>query len=319
MAGQGFVELLDQVYTTGVPYIGTDMPIDLDRHGTGMPERAFMHFIYAPLRDAHDHITGIFAQAMDVTELVTARQAAEAAVALRDQFLSIAAHELRTPLTSIIGYLGLLQRRLTRAGNPDLRTGEILTLLTSQAQRLSRLIDTLLDVARINMGHLHLDRAPLDLGVLVQQVVDEVRMTAARRAIAVTLPGAACVVLGDRLRLEQVVVNLVQNALKYSPNGGDISVDVGCAPDHAWMQVRDQGLGIPASALPHLFERFYRVPHGAAGAMPGMGLGLAVVRELVTLHGGTITVESTEGQGSTFTVTLPLVDGDPAAQAPTSS
>jgi PAS domain S-box-containing protein len=306
--GQGFFELLDGVYATGVPVLRNEQPVQLDRHGTGVLDAAWVNLLYAPLRDAAGQILGIFVHAVEVTELVVARQQAEAAVVLRDQFLSIAAHELRTPLTTMVGYIGLIQRRLRRMGGLDPRTDDQLTLLAAQGQRLSRLIATLTDVARIHLGRLSLERALLDLGALVQQMVEEIRVTAGERAIAVTLPPAPCPVLGDQLRLEQVVVNLVQNALKYSPEGGEVTVTVGCAPGEVWMEVQDQGLGIPADALPHLFERFYRVAHRTTAALPGMGLGLAVVHEIITLHGGTIRVESTEGVGSTFTVTLPLAD-----------
>jgi signal transduction histidine kinase len=308
VVGQGFFERLDAVYATGVPHVGTDAPVQVDRSGTGILDQAFISYTFAPIRNQTGAITGVFVQLVDVTELVTARQTAEAAVVLRDQFLSIAAHELRTPLTTMRGYIELVQRRLRRMGGLDPRTDEQLTLLDAQGQRLSRLIATLTDVSRIHLGRLSLERAPLDLGVVVQQVVDEVRVTAPDRDMMVTLPNAACIVLGDRLRLEQVVVNLVQNALKYSPDGGEVAVTVGCDGGQVWVQVRDQGMGIPASALPHLFERFYRVAHRTTAALPGTGLGLAVVHELVTLHGGTITVDSTEGVGSTFTVTLPLAD-----------
>jgi signal transduction histidine kinase len=308
VAGQGFFELLDQVYTTGAPQMGTDAPVQLDRHGTGQLDQVFMSYSFAPLRTSQGQITGVFVQLVDVTDLVLARQAAEAAVVLRDQFLSIAAHELRTPLTTLIGYIGLVQRRLRRAGTLDARTDEMLTMLDGQSQRLTRLIATLTDVSRMQFGQLSLVRIWLDVGATVQQVVDEVRVTAPDRTIALTLPPDACRVLGDRLRLEQVLFNLVQNALKYSPDGGKVAVRVGCDAGQVWVQVQDQGMGIPTAALPHLFERFYRVAHRTTAALPGMGLGLAVAHEIVTLHGGTITVESTEGQGSTFTVTLPLAN-----------
>lgn len=306
VAGQGFFALLDQVYATGVPVSGTEVPIQLQRDG--QLDQAYVNFLYAPLRDATDTTVGLFVHAIEVTDLVVARQAAEAAVVLRDQFLSIAAHELRTPLTTMTGYIELVQRRLRRSGGIDARTDEMLTLLDGQSQRLSRLISTLTDVARINLGHLSLERTLLDVGALVRKMVNEVQVIAAPRTISLALPPVACLVLGDQLRLEQVVVNLVQNALKYSPNGGAVAVTVGCAPDQVWVQVQDQGLGIPAADLPHLFARFYRVTHGTSAALPGMGLGLAIVSEIVTLHGGTIRVASTEGIGSTFTVTLPRAD-----------
>jgi len=303
--GQGFFELLDQVYATGVPFIGREVPILLDRHNTGAPEQAFVSFIYAPLRDASERVTGIFVHAVDVTELVVARQQAEAAVVLREQFLSIAAHELKTPLASLLGYVGVLQRRLRLRGDNDERMERALNVILAQSGRLTRLIETLLDVTRIHQGHLSLEAAPLDLGALTVRVLDEVGVTLELRDIQMMVPSQACLVLGDSLRLEQVIVNLVQNAVKYSPAGGPIEVTVGCTSSEGWLSVRDYGIGIPEAALPHLFERFYRVQQGQANVIAGMGIGLAVVNEIVTLHGGTITVESTEGEGSTFTMCLP--------------
>lgn len=305
--GQGFFELLDDVYTTGVTFVGDEMALELDRGGDGTLERSYLNFIYAPMRDGNDTIIGLFVEAVDVTELVRARQAAEAGVVVRDQFLSIAAHELKTPLTSILGYIQVLQRRMRRSGDVDERTDRTLTMIGAQGQRLTRLIDTLMDVSRINQGHLTLERAPLDLGMLTSRVVDELSVTLDRRVFQISIPPQPCVVWGDSSRLEQALVNLVQNAVKYSPAGGAVAVSVGCDTTQAWVIIRDSGIGIPAAALPHLFDRFYRVADEAAQFIGGMGIGLSVVKEVVMLHGGTVAVESTEGAGSTFTVWLPLM------------
>ena len=304
--GQGFFELLDQVYTTGVPFSGNEVSVQLNSQATGELEQIFLNFIFTPLRDASEHIIGVFVHAVDVTELVAARQQAEAAVVMRDQFLSIAAHELKTPLTSLIASIQLVQRRLRRSENVDDRTDRAITLVREQSQRLNRLVATLLDVARINMGLLSLELAPLDLGALTSRVVNEVSIAAEHRTIRISVPPEACVVQADDLRLEQVLVNLLQNALKYSPAGGDVDVIVQCAQPEARVVVRDTGIGIPAAALPHVFDRFYRVSEEVTRGIGGMGIGLSVVDEIVTLHGGTITVESTEGVGSIFTVSLPL-------------
>lgn len=306
LEGQSFFELLDGVYATGAPFVGSEVPVQLDRHATGALEQAFVNFVCAPLRDASEMITGIFVQAVDVSELVKARQQADAAVVVRDQFLSIAAHELKTPLTALIGYVQLLNRRMRRAGELDERTDRTLAMIGTQSQRLTRLIDVLMDVARINLGHLTLEHTLLDLGALTTHVVDELNVMLEHRAIQVIVPPQPCRMEGDSLRLEQVIVNLVQNAIKYSPEGSAIQVTVGCTVYQAWLSVRDWGLGMSAASLPHLFERFYRVPESAARFVSGMGIGLSVVNEIVTLHGGTINVESTEGVGSTFTVWLPL-------------
>ena len=307
VAGQGFFELLDGVYTSGVPLVGKEMSVLFNRQGSDALEQAFVNFIYAPLRDRNDAITGVFVHAVDVTELVEARRDAEAAVVVRDQFLSVAAHELKTPLTTILGYIQVLQHRMRRVEALDERTERALAMIGAQGQRLTRLIDTLMDVARINQGHLSLERAPLDLASLVARIIDELSVILHNRPIEVTLAARSCMVSGDSLRLEQVIVNLVQNAAKYSPQGGAITVTVDCDATQARVIIRDSGIGIPAAALPRVFERYYRVLDGAASLQPGMGIGLSVVKEIVALHGGTVSVESTEGEGSTFTVSLPLL------------
>ncbi|MBA3471009.1 MAG: PAS domain-containing protein [Herpetosiphonaceae bacterium] len=209
---QGFLALLDGVRATGIPFVGHNVAIQLDRQGTGNIEEAFLNFVYAPLRAASGAITGIFVHAVDVTELVRARQEAETAVVLRDQFFSVAAHELRTPLTTLLGTIQVLNRRLLRGGSSDERTERTFTTISAQGQRLARLINTLLDVARINQGHLLLELAPVDLGALVTRVIDDLRITLGRRVIEVRIPAEACLMMGDSLRLEQVLVNLVQNA-----------------------------------------------------------------------------------------------------------
>ena len=312
LAVQDFFDRLDEVYATGRPFFGSEVAFQMHHAGSAAAETVFLNFVYAPLRDADDLITGVFVHAVDVTELVAARTQAETAVVIRDHFLSIAAHELKTPLTALLGYIQVIHHRLQRTNELDERNDRILHMVAGQGQRLNRLIDTLLDVSRINLGHLSIERIPLDLGALTARVVDEVGITLDRHVLRVELPTEACIVPGDALRLEQVIVNLIQNAIKYSPKLGDILVMVQCTADTAILMVRDHGLGIPATALPHLFERFYRVQDDATEAIPGLGIGLSVVNEIVTLHGGDIVVESSEGVGSTFTVRLPLVNATEA-------
>jgi len=134
---------------------------------------------------------------------------------LRDQFLAIAAHELKNPLTTMLGTIQLLQRRFGRAGLLDARTERTVTILRVQGQRLNRLLDTLLDVGRLNLGQLHLEPVSLDLGVLTTRIIEEVQHLGEHVLITLTLPPDPCVIMGDTLRLEQVVINLVQNAVKY--------------------------------------------------------------------------------------------------------
>ncbi|MBC8162414.1 MAG: PAS domain-containing protein, partial [Roseiflexaceae bacterium] len=250
-----------------------------------------------------------FAQAYERTRLHEAereaRQTAEAAVKLRDQFLSVAAHELKTPLTSLMGNTQLLQRRMARAGTDGGQTSKTLEVIVAQSRRLNQLISALLDVARIQSGQLSIERAPCDLSTLVARVVAEIQPTLNQHQLHLSSE-MAVIVSGDELRLEQVLQNLVQNAVKYSPHGGEISITLQSSAGVARLRVRDSGIGVPHTALPHLFTRFYRAENANPNQISGMGIGLYVVREIVQLHGGEVWVDSVEGQGSEFTVELPL-------------
>jgi signal transduction histidine kinase len=249
------------------------------------------------------------AQALERAELYAqeraARSTAEAAVQLRDVFLTTAAHELKTPLTAILGYAELLERQLQK-GNDAEREQRAVQAVRTQAQRLNKRLAGLLELGRIEHDQLRLERAPLDLCALARRVVAESEPLLSQHTIACSTPEGAVMVNGDELRLEQVLDNLVQNAIKYSPDGGQVTVCIEQQHDKAWLVVSDQGIGIPDMAIPQLFNRFYRAPNVEPLQMTGMGIGLYVVKEIVQLHGGTIVVESTEGAGSTFRVCLPL-------------
>ncbi|HEX5692307.1 MAG TPA: HAMP domain-containing sensor histidine kinase, partial [Roseiflexaceae bacterium] len=241
-----------------------------------------------------------------------ARAEAEEAVRLRDMFLSIASHELKTPLTSLLGNAQLLQRRAKHEGGFSERNGRAIDVIADQAARLNKMIAALLDVSRIETGQLTIERTPLDLGALVRRVVGEIQPTTDQHTIALSMDDEPLWIDGDELRLEQVVHNLVGNAIKYSPQGGPIDVRLERQEAYASVTVRDQGLGIPAAAVPQLFQRFFRANNVDDQHIPGMGIGLFVVNEIVSLHAGTIEVKSREGAGSTFTLCLPLRDSHAA-------
>jgi signal transduction histidine kinase len=232
--------------------------------------------------------------------------AAKQAVGERDTFLSIAAHELKTPLTALLGQAQLLGRRARREsvlGARDLRAVQV---IEDQTRRLSKMVADLLDLSRIEGGQLQIERVPLDVALLATRVVDEMQITTEQHVLRCEVPSEALVVLGDELRLEQAMHNLISNAVKYSPSGSTVAIRVtheGCC---ACLSVVDQGIGIPQEALPRLTERFYRAPNAAAAQIGGVGVGLYVVKEIVTRHEGTLAIESVEGQGSTFTIQLPL-------------
>lgn len=234
-----------------------------------------------------------------------ARANAEAAVRLRDDFLGIASHELKNPLTALQGSARLLALRLERRSDLDPRERRLLGMLIDQTKRMRRLIDTMLDVSRIDVGRLAIERAPVDLVALVSRVVEEASAPFESPRVVFEGPREAPIVLGDELRLEQVVQNLLQNARRYSRDDTMVRVCVARDEERAIVAVADCGIGIAPEALPRLFERYFRAPD-SAGRRAGMGVGLFVVREIVDLHGGEIGVESAEGRGSTFTVRLAL-------------
>lgn len=229
--------------------------------------------------------------------------AAQAAIALRDEFMALASHELKTPVTSLKTYTQVLQRQARRRG--DEQTAAQLDRMDRQIDKLTGLINDLLNVARIQGGRLEYADEAGDLNAVVREAVDATQPSTAKHRIEVT--GAiGCPVRGDRERLEQVITNLLTNAVKYSPQADRVVVTLGTKERQAVVAVRDFGIGIAPEHLPHLFDRFYRVSDPAEKTYPGLGIGLYIVGEIVKRHGGAIRVESAPGAGITFTVTLPL-------------
>jgi signal transduction histidine kinase len=237
------------------------------------------------------------ARARLLQEEQAAHQAAQAAVAARDEFLGLAAHELKTPLTSV----RVAAQVMAQAGAFNPRLMEI---IQREETRLERLVDDLLDAARLESGQVPLRRREVMLPPLLRTSVERAQLLSERHPIRLeaTEPGRPG--WWDPDRVEQIVMNLLSNAVKYSPPDREIVVTLREEGPAAEIAVRDHGQGIPPDALPHIFERFYRVDHGRT-APAGLGLGLAITRSLVEAHGGQIRVESAEGQGSTFTVVLP--------------
>ncbi|RJS21714.1 histidine kinase [Corallococcus sp. H22C18031201] len=255
-------------------------------------------------------VTRAQARAQARAEAATAEQrrlaqAAESAVHLRDEFLGIAAHELRTPLTSLQLQLQLLQRQLGPGASLDTeRVARGVASCARQTARLSQLMDSLLDLSRITRGRMELQLESLDLGEVVRELTRRFEAEAQGTDVRLTVrasPG----VRGhwDRLRLEQVVTNLLSNALKYG-HGAPVDVRVDSDGAHAWLEVEDRGIGIAPEDAPRIFERFERAV--SSRHYGGLGLGLFITRQLVEALGGHISVASTPGRGSTFTVTLPL-------------
>lgn len=240
-----------------------------------------------------------------------ARAAAELAVRTRDGLMAAVAHDLKNPLAAAKGYAQLLRRRAARLEVPEAaRLAEGLAEIDATIGRAVDQLDELLDLARLQTDQpLRLDRAPTDLVALARALAGEYDRASEGCRVRVETCVNELIGVWDRRRLERALGNLLANAVKYSPGGGEVVVAVGrelaAAGPCAVVAVRDRGIGIPATDLPYLFERFYRASN-ADGRITGTGLGLAGTRQIVEQHGGTLTVESVEGEGSTFTVRLPL-------------
>ena len=234
-----------------------------------------------------------------------ARLDAEAALHVRDQFLSIAAHELRNPLACLSLHAQFALQRLSRNEHVDAtRTEHSLQSISIQATRLARLLDRLLDVSRLEADHLTLRRRPTDLTVLVEQVVSTTRAWTDRHPIALETPASLQAWI-DPLRLEQVLANLLDNAIKHSPHGEPIAVTLSLpAPGTIELAVSDRGIGIPIEAREQIFERFFQAR--SEDATQGLGLGLYVSRQIVELHGGEIRADFPTDGGTRFVVTLPV-------------
>ncbi len=232
---------------------------------------------------------------------------AQDAVRLRDVFLSIASHELKNPLTTLLGQSQLSLRRLERLNFEDERLQRSLQAIEAQANRMNKMVTALLDVSRIETGQLDIQHDQIDLAQLLQNLVNDLAITIDHHQIRYHCSSNQPIhVAGDLTRFRQVFVNLINNALKYSPEQTEVLVSVDRNAQQAIVQIRDQGIGIPPESLPNLFTRFYRASNAARSHVSGLGIGLFVVKEIVDLHGGSIEVTSQIGQGSVFSIYLPL-------------
>lgn len=233
------------------------------------------------------------------------RRKAEEAVRVRDNFLITASHDLRTPLTNIIGRLEIVQARLDGArAIPDDWLCAQTTSMGASARRMGATVEEITDAAQLQMGQrLALHLAPVDVGLLVRTVAGTNPWGEAPSLVLDTSPGV--VVEGDRARLERVVQNIVENAIKYNRAERPIRVEVARQGPWAMLVVRDEGVGIPADELPHVFTRFYRA--STATGTPGTGIGLAGAKTIVEQHGGAITIETAVGCGTAVTVLLPRI------------
>lgn len=282
-----------------VPMVARGRIIGAFAFGSATPERRFRP---ADLTIGED-LARRAALAVDNARLY---QTAQAAIQVREEFLSVAAHELKTPVTSLRGFAQLARRQIGRGHQIDLqRVERALYVIDQQSEKLSRLVTQLLDVSRLEAGKLTLEIRETDVATLVRDAVAAAQASASRHEIVLDAPAAALVGV-DPLRFEQVLTNLIDNAIKYSPNGGQIQVQLAVEPADRpilTVAVTDHGLGIPSEHRDRIFDRFYQA-HVDSHAS-GMGLGLYISHEITELHGGELTVEFPEDGGTRFVVRIP--------------
>ncbi|XLZ70535.1 ATP-binding protein [Massilia sp. SR12] len=303
LEGQGMAEELEQALSSGQPLIGKARLVMLKRDGE--LQECYFDYVHQPVRNARGEVDRIVIVAFEVTELVRARRDAELANRTKDDFLAMVGHELRNPLSPILIALELM--RLKGLGGLAREHAAI----ERQAHHLVRLVDDLLDVARIAQGKIALRRERVELSRLLAQALETVSglLEERQQGLALDVPETGLALNADPMRFVQVLVNLLTNAAKYSNPGGHISVRAWAEQGRAVLTVRDTGIGIGEDMLPHLFDKFVQAPQSLDRSRGGLGLGLSIARSLVELHGGAITAFSDgTGTGSEFEVRVPLAD-----------
>jgi signal transduction histidine kinase/DNA-binding response OmpR family regulator len=321
--GQGFLEEVEGVYRTAVPYEGRELLVRLPTGPDGELEDAYYTFVYAPLFDARGVVEGVLTCGFEITDSVVARQKSdrttkEAAAAkeralqdaeltnrAKDEFLATMSHELRTPLNAILGWAGLLKGD---SSDPGMRQRG-LDVIERNARTQSRLVSDLLDVSRVISGKLNLTVKKLQVATVIQAAVDVVRHAAEAKKVHlfVDVDPDVGAIIGDPDRLQQVVWNLLSNAVRFTPANGRVTLTARRPGSEVVVQVQDTGAGILPQHLTLIFDRFKQVDSSITRAHGGLGLGLSIVRHLVEAHGGTVSAASEgPGKGALFTVVLPI-------------
>ncbi len=306
IVGQGFGGWLDEVFATGQPFVGESIPVTVNRGPGTKPYEAFVDFMYQPLRDASGRVEGIFVHGHDVTQQHRAQQALRDADRQKDEFLATLAHELRNPLAPIRTAAHLLET----SGATDAIRARAVDIIGRQVGHMSRLLDDLIDIARITQRRLVLKKEDVRLGTIVEAAVETARPLAEAKGhtIAVDVPTPDATLNADAVRLTQVLTNLLNNAVKYTDPGGRIALEATVEEGVLRVSVSDSGIGLDADAMANLFVMFAQQADALERSEGGLGIGLALVRGLVELHGGTVSAASEgKGRGSRFTVEMPAV------------
>ncbi len=303
---QGFQQLLERVYDTGEPFVGRAMPLEVQREPGGPVSRVYVDLVYQPVRDASGRTVGIFAQGHDVSDQVRAAESLREADRRKDEFLATLAHELRNPLAPIRQAASLAKNMALDAT----RRAWALEVIERQAGHMAVLLDDLLDVSRISRGRLELRMQTVQLQDVVNAALEACGPLVERKhhTLEVDLPAVPVTLQADPIRLTQVLSNLLSNAAKYTDTGGRIALSARGEGEELVLRVRDNGIGLSPQAQATVFEMFSQVSSAIDRAEGGLGIGLALSKGVVELHGGTVVARSAGvGQGSEFEIRLPWV------------
>jgi PAS domain S-box-containing protein len=338
---QGVWDIFDRVYATGEPFVGKEFPAKLDRKGDGSLDLGYFNFTLQPMRDAAGAVEGVMVFVIEITEQVVARRAeasaraaaeegraerarlllseqaaraeAERSNQAKDEFLAIVSHELRNPLSAMLGWTRLLRG----GGLTEEQKERGLETIERNAVNQSQLIEDLLDVSRIVSGKLRLEVKVVSFVEVVEAALDSARpaMEAKQLRIKAVLDTEAISLMGDATRLQQVVWNLLTNATKFTPKGGSIQIVLKRVDSMLELAIMDTGRGISREFLPFVFEPFRQADGSPTRSQGGLGLGLSIAKNLVEMHGGTISAQSDGANaGAVFVVRLPVA---PLRETPT--
>jgi PAS domain S-box-containing protein len=318
---QGLEKIMGDVYQTGETFKASEMPVSLLRNGK--LENVYQNFVYEPYRDSDGTILGVLAISVEVTEQVLSRQKLEASEAelietknrleleletgkqlqqQKDDFIGVASHELKTPLTALKSSMQLL-KRLTVKETFAPKVQNLINLANSSVSKLNHLFEELLNDTRISEGQLELNKSTFTLADLINECCDHIRVMGVYEIIATG--DLSLQVYADKQRMDQVLVNLINNAVKYAPWSKEVIVNIEQLNKAAKISVIDKGPGISPDKIPHLFKRYYRIDTSGI-QYSGLGLGLFISSEIIRKHGGEIGVNSELGTGSEFWFTIPL-------------
>lgn len=292
------LDILTQVMETGKTYLGIDELVPLAHKYKGEIEERYFDLTYQPRFNLAGEVVGILVLAIEVTE----RKRAEAR---KNDFIGIVSHELKTPLTSLNAIVQLSHIRLNKTANADEFFVNAMQRATVQLKRMTDIINSFLNVSRLESGQIHLEKTVFNFTAVVADAIEELKFSSAGYELLLNC-NHNYMVYADREKIISVITNLLTNAIKYSPTGRKIIIDCRIKEDQLVFSVKDNGIGIALHDLPRIFERYYRVSRKETKNISGFGIGLYLSAELMNLHGGKIWAESKICEGSTFFISLPI-------------